>query len=58
MTKATNDTPSKTGKETLQLRLDASDIKQIKLAAIQQDFPTIADFMLTCFREHQKARKS
>ena len=57
MTKATNDTPSKTGKETLQLRLDTSDIKQIKLAAIQQNYKTIAAFMWCCFLEHQESRK-
>jgi uncharacterized protein (DUF1778 family) len=57
MTKATKDAPSKTGKETLQLRLDTSDIKQIKLAAIQQNYKTIAAFMWCCFLEHQESRK-
>jgi uncharacterized protein (DUF1778 family) len=56
MTNTKDDTLSKTGKETLQLRLNASDIKQIKLAAIQLDFPTISDFMVTCFREYMKSK--
>jgi hypothetical protein len=41
----------------LQVRWPASDVKAAKLAAIQGDFPTVSDFMLTCFHAYMKGRK-
>jgi hypothetical protein len=35
----------------LQVRWPESEIKTAKLAAIQQDFPTISEFMLACLHE-------
>ena len=44
-------------KEPLQVRWPAEDVKAAKLAAIQQDFPTVSDFMLACFHAYMKSRK-
>jgi hypothetical protein len=41
----------------LQVRWPASDVKAAKLAAIQGDFPTVSDFMLTCFHVYMKEKK-
>ena len=59
MTRPPNDnTKAHIAMDTLMLRLPAVDIKAVKLAAIQLDFPTFSQFMITCFREYMKARKS
>jgi hypothetical protein len=50
--------PAKTEpREPLQVRWPADDVKAAKLAAIQQDFPTVSDFMLACFHAYMKSRK-
>lgn len=41
----------------LQVRWPESEIKTAKLAAIQQDFPTISEFMLACFHAYMKSSK-
>jgi hypothetical protein len=41
----------------LQVRWPAADVKAAKLAAIQGDFPTVSDFMLTCFHVYMKTAK-
>ena len=38
----------------LQVRWPRSDVKAAKLATVQGDFPTLSDFMLTCFHEYMK----
>ena len=43
-------------KEPLQVRWPSEDVKAAKLAAIQQDFPTVSDFMLACFHAYMKTR--
>lgn len=42
-------------KEPLQVRWPVAEVKAVKLAAIQLDFPTISDFMLTCFHAYMEA---
>jgi len=44
-------------REPLQVRWPVEDVKAVKLAAIQQDFPTVSDFMLACFHAYMKTRK-
>jgi hypothetical protein len=44
-------------REPLQVRWPGEDVKAAKLAAIQLDFPTVSDFMLTCFHAYMKSRK-
>ncbi len=44
-------------KEPLQVRWPPEDVKAAKLAAIQEDFPTVSDFMLACFHAYMKSRK-
>jgi hypothetical protein len=44
-------------REPLQVRWPSEDVKAVKLAAIQQDFPTVSDFMLACFHAYMKSRK-
>ena len=44
----------KKSREPLQVRWPAEDVKAAKLAAIQLDFPTVSDFMLTCFHVYMK----
>ena len=41
-------------KEPLQVRWPADEVKAVKLAAIQADFPTVSDFMLACFHANMK----
>ena len=43
-------------REPLQVRWPVEDVKAVKLAAIQQDFPTVSDFMLACFHAYMKSR--
>jgi hypothetical protein len=42
----------------LQVRWPASEVKAAKLAAIEGDFPTVSDFMLTCFHAYMKTIKT
>jgi hypothetical protein len=44
-------------REPLQVRWPAADVKAVKLAAIEQDYPTVSDFMLSCFHAYMKSRK-
>jgi hypothetical protein len=44
-------------REPLQVRWPVEDVKAVKLASIQQDFPTVSDFMLTCFHAYMKSCK-
>jgi len=44
-------------REPLQVRWPIKDVKAVKLAAIQQDFPTVSDFMLACFHAYMKSDK-
>ena len=46
-----------TAMDTLQLRLPAADVKAIKLAAIELDFPTLSNFMLICFKHYMRTYK-
>jgi hypothetical protein len=41
----------------LQVRWPRGEVKAVKLAAVQQDFPTVSDFMLACFHAYMKSRK-
>ena len=45
-------------REPLQVRWPTEDVKAVKLAAIQMDFPTVSDFMLACFHAYMKNRKA
>lgn len=47
-------TESKEKVVPLQVRWPASEVKAAKLAAIQDDFPTVSDFMLACFHVYMK----
>jgi len=47
----------KVEREPLQVRWPIKDVKAVKLAAIQQDFPTVSDFMLACFHAYMKSGK-
>jgi hypothetical protein len=44
-------------REPLQVRWPVEDVKAVKLAAIQLDFPTVSDFMLACFHAYMKSHK-
>lgn len=44
-------------REPLQVRWPVEDVKAVKLATIQQDFPTVSDFMLACFHAYMKSCK-
>ncbi len=44
-------------REPLQVRWPVEDVKAAKLAAIQQDFPTVSEFMLACFHSYMKTCK-
>lgn len=50
-------TAPKTEREPLQVRWPTEDVKAVKLAAIQMDFPTVSDFMLACFHAYMKNKK-
>jgi hypothetical protein len=41
----------------LQIRWPRSEVKAAKLAAMQQDFDTVSDFMLACFHAYMKNNK-
>ena len=55
--KSTKDIQPKIGREALQLRWDAADVKAARLAAIELDFPTLSNFMLICFRHYMRTYK-
>jgi hypothetical protein len=42
-------------REPLQVRWPRTEVKAVKLAALQFDFPTVSDFMLACFHAYMKA---
>lgn len=44
-------------REPLQVRWPMEDVKAVKLAAIQLDFPTVSDFMLACFHAYMEKHK-
>lgn len=44
-------------REPLQVRWPMKDVKAVKLATIQLDFPTVSDFMLACFHAYMKLKK-
>ena len=44
-------------REPLQVRWPIEDVKAVKLAAIQRDFPTVSEFMLACFHAYMKNEK-
>ncbi len=44
-------------REPLQVRWPIEEVKAVKLATIQFDFPTVSDFMLTCFHAYMKTHK-
>ena len=48
----------KVEREPLQVRWPVEDVKAVKLAAIQMDFPTVSDFMLACFHAYMKNQKA
>jgi hypothetical protein len=51
-------TAAKIEREPLQVRWPTEDVKAVKLAAIQMDFPTVSDFMLACFHAYMKSKKA
>ena len=51
-------TAPKVEREPLQVRWPVEDVKAVKLAAIQMDFPTVSDFMLACFHAYMKNQKA
>ena len=51
-------TAPKIEREPLQVRWPTEDVKAVKLAAIQMDFPTVSDFMLACFHAYMKSKKA
>ena len=51
-------TAPKIEREPLQVRWPTEDVKAVKLAAIQMDFPTVSDFMLACFHAYMKNQKA
>ncbi len=51
-------TVAKVEREPLQVRWPTEDVKAVKLAAIQMDFPTVSDFMLACFHAYMKNKKA
>jgi hypothetical protein len=44
-------------REPLQVRWPGEDVKAVKLAALELDFPTVSDFMLACFHAYMKNHK-
>jgi hypothetical protein len=49
---------SKIDREPLQVRWPLEDVKAVKLATIQMDFPTVSDFMLACFHAYMKEKRT
>ena len=47
----------KVGQVPLQIRWPRAEVKAAKLASVQDDFPTVSDFMLACFHAYMKTRK-
>lgn len=47
----------KVGQVPLQVRWPRAEVKAAKLAAVQDDFATVSDFMLACFHAYMKSRK-
>lgn len=41
----------------LQVRWPRAEVKAVKLAAVEGDYPTVSDFMLACFHAYMKATK-
>ena len=48
----------KVERDPLQVRWPTEDVKAVKLAALQMDFPTVSDFMLACFHAYMKSKKA
>jgi len=44
-------------REPLQVRWPVDEVKAVKLATIQLDYPTVSDFMLACFHAYMKSRQ-
>ena len=44
-------------REPLQVRWPGEDVKAVKVAALELDFPTVSDFMLACFHAYMKNHK-
>lgn len=44
-------------REPLQVRWPGEDVKAVKLAALELDFPTVSEFMLACFHAYMKHHK-
>jgi|WetSurMetagenome_2_1015567.scaffolds.fasta_scaffold613660_1 hypothetical protein len=55
--KRSNTVVAKIKREPLQVRWPAEDVKAVKLAALQQDFPSVSDFMLACFHAYMKTQR-
>lgn len=49
---------AKIEREPLQVRWPVEDVKAVKLAAIQMDYPTVSDFMLACFHDFMQKKKA
>ena len=49
---------AKIEREPLQVRWPVQDVKAVKLAAIQMDYPTVSDFMLACFHDFMQKQKA
>jgi hypothetical protein len=47
----------KIGQVPLQVRWPRNEVKAAKLAAVEDDFPTVSEFMLACFHAYMKSRK-
>jgi hypothetical protein len=47
----------KIGQVPLQVRWPAAEVKAAKLAAVEDDFATVSDFMLACFHAYMKSRQ-
>lgn len=43
--------------EPLQIRIPPAEVKAIKMAALEDDYPTVSAFMLTCFHAYMEKRK-
>jgi hypothetical protein len=51
------DTKADAAKEPLQVRWPPDEVKAAKMTAIELDFPTVSDFMLTCFHAYMKTQR-
>jgi len=56
LAKGTKGNP-KVGQVPLQVRWPRAEVKAAKLAAVEDDFATVSDFMLACFHAYMKSRK-